>query len=344
MVFNRLPKELISKSLKWCFVFGYRWVTITLIDGISLCGVISNLYIDIPFVNHKPDERDSILSGTITGDCSYTDGAVVLGDSLHFSTRVYFIPCDRIAGITAFYYAEEKLLYDQVKNEDYSKKEGYYYDDNGIIDNLIDDLFHKCLALGFMIHFNRVHELRVVGSQTFEWKGLYTLTEYPVYVDWEYLNNMSGGINSIGVGVSPLSGSISWEKSLYSFRKELMNKKILDISSISKSDVGAIVIDAYIDDIYVKNGKKNIVPYETMEGDKWFPVILSEEPIKDDSDLQRGKWCIGYLREKCMMLPKKVFQTTQSPFKIQGEIVPMYLRTPIGDSEFIFKVRNISSK
>ena len=123
-----------------------------------------------------------------------------------------------------------------------------------------------------------------------------------------------------------------------------MNKKILDISSISKSDVGAIVIDAYIDDIYVKNGKKNIVPYETMEGDKWFPVILSEEPIKDDSDLQRGKWCIGYLREKCMMLPKKVFQTTQSPFKIQGEIVPMYLRTPIGDSEFIFKVRNISSK
>lgn len=365
MAFKAVPQEDLIKAVEWCFESNNCTLILTLIDGTSICGIISGHYSILGLGGLFKEARAQ--------DCCYTNKEIILQDRRQFHEKDYFIPFEKIAGITAFSYSQEevnedalnlylkKLEPDKLLRDDrnigdlvflsqYNKitiqekivNNGRYHIAMGFHDALLDDLYIKCRKLGFLISEYHCNYYRIV-SRPFAWGELKSETEYPMYVDWEYINNISGGINSIGVGILAVSGSVSWQKSLYSYRSKLMEKKSQNISNISKRDTGAVVIKAYVDHIYMKTGKKKTVPYEFFAGDKWFPVILSEKPIQDDYDLQSTKWCVGYLKEKCMTVPKIAFEATQSPLKIQGEIVPMSLRTPFGNSELVIKIRNISS-
>ena len=358
MVFSAMSQEAIKEFVEWCFDHNNNALIITLVDGTTICGFISGHYSSFSF-------KDNIEKEAKAQDCCYTDKEVILQDTRQHLEKEYYIPFEKIAGITAFAFSQEsfkindgkfpfdldgfnqedKKGYDRNKKQkEYEARldiEGKYHTPISIKDILLDDLYDRCTELGFSIK-QQYFLYFGVSSRPFAWGELKPETEYPMYADWEYISNLSGGINSIGAGIMVASASTSWQRSLYSFRKKLMNKHSQEIISIKKGDTGDIVINAYIDHVYVKTGKKKTIPYETLEGERWFPVILSEVPIKENDDLQSGKWCIGYMREKCMLVPKPAFEVTQYPLRIQGEIVPMTLKTSFGDSKFVIKIRNIS--
>lgn len=153
---------------------------------------------------------------------------------------------------------------------------------------------------------------------------------------------MAGGINNIGGGCV-VSASLGFQKSLSYEQRKLMRKKATDIGAVFGSKNDSIVIKAFIyhDFFKKRRGKRNITM--DMEGEEWSAVLISDKPIKDKKELLYDNWCVGFMKDKCMQLPKMVFKDMQMPVKIQGEVIQMPIDTAVGTSRVFIKIRNIET-
>ncbi len=363
-MFEVMPKDEIIRMVDWGYENDNYTLLITLIDGTSLVGWIPYKITRFDKNGERPVEAS---------ECCYTNDAIILVDERPFEEKDFYIPFDKIAGISATEFEQESIDYDLLKEyrdifeEEITDKidtslklfrgiisqdekeeigrileqQGIYHNDKCFIDAMMDDLFSKCQKKGFRIDRKNGFHYSLC-TDIFAWGELKFKRVYPMYTDWDYLSRVSGGINSIGGGFV-VSGSVAWEKSLYSVRKRIMKKRIKSLSDIDKTKEDTVIIGGYIDHVYIKKGKKKKTSHVQMEGFNWFPVIISEEPIRDENDLVGRNWCVGYMRESCMQVPKLAFEETQTPLRIQGELMPMSVKTPFGESDIVIKIRNISS-
>ena len=393
-MFEKMPPVEIRKSLQSCFNNGIRGLIITLTDGTSFCGCISNIHFSSEGI-----ENIKLYH--------FTNKEIVFVDTRPSVDNEYYIPFEQIAALACFDFSQEIYAIEEPSNrfrdipvsskepvsfepitindlytrylEDHTsapttkiktmtewisegdaeetrllereaeitrklEKDGKYHNTKHIENYILDEMALVCRSKGFrcvhhiVLYAMRWHRRYIFGE-------VKSKTSFPMYADWDYIGHVAGGVNSIGVGIPFVSASTSWQLSLYSIRKNLMKKKSRAISSINEGDSGAVVIIAYLDFIHVTAKKKRIViPRENMEGDEWIPVILSKEPICDINNLKIGEYCIGFMKEKNMLVPKEVFNATRTPLLIQGEIMPTSLDTPFGNTRFAIKIRNISSK
>ncbi len=361
MKYKSMTREDILNAIEYYLSQDNNAFLVTLTDGSTLCGNVGSLY-------------DENISEVIEND-SLPFG--IVGDD--YDMRCW-IPLNQISGISAFKFYQEGFFLDSDKenpiylslcqalekkyeqdeiDEDYETEilelieelkqsivNGKYHSTVSFIDYCKIDLCKKCEKHNFVIEsdsglcFKYKRKLK-----PFAWGKIDSSSEWDLYADFEYINNISGGINSVGIGCEYGSISVAWGKSLYSERKKLMRKPLINIGDITEKTNDNVVIEANLDFYYAKVEKKKIVQYQSFEGDKWLPVILSNKSKRSQSlnDLKDEDWCIGYMREKDMLIPHDAFETVQHPLKIQGQVIPIPVKTQMGDKNFIIKIRNISS-
>lgn len=361
MLFKRINNEELKEAINYIYDAGIRAVIITLVDGNSICGLLPP-----PILRYYY----GALGDVEPQNYCYSGNELFLVDRRQFKEKGYRIPFDRIAGISALSYSQKGyptncLVFPQIQQkkqelydlrtekedvyqpnpnntEDPLLVEGVYHTKEGFEDSLLDELYIKAKRYGFPISYYQVSYLRPI-PKPFAWGELKTVYPFPIYADWEYINRISGGLNSIGAGLFIVSGSVGWQKSLYGIREQLMEKNVQRLDSINQSEMESVVISAYIDIVRMKKGSKMSMPYEVIEGEKWFPVILSEKRMSVSCDFKTKAWCVGYMKEACILVPKTVFESIQEPVKIQGEIIPISISTSFGNCKFAIKIRNISS-
>lgn len=135
-----------------------------------------------------------------------------------------------------------------------------------------------------------------------------------LYSDWEWFKSISGGINSIGIGIGPISGNVGWSKSLSKVFWDTIG------SSIKKNSQEAIIRG------HVKILQKMI----EIEGENWIRLNIS--PRKN---------LIGVCKRSNFLFPIKLFNKIDSLLTVYGDMTGLR-----GDSKkiVILKVRGIAFK
>ncbi len=316
------------------------------------------MYLQILSYGLKGGECDGRIDGKSLkedlkkGDCNDEDSFVVLRYGCMDRERDFFVPIERVAGITEFSYEQHmyvdlnaykpdiklaedipwSLIYDSVLHEgEYSTNYCFY-------DVISKVLYRKCKERGFLWKRLDVCHNSIEGS--FVFGALKAKEGSPIYIDWEYVSHKAGGLNNIGGGLM-VSASVGVQRSLYYEHGKLMRKKAADFGTVFENKEDSVVTNAFIYHDFFKKvrGKRNITM--DMEGEEWSAVLLSSEPIKDKKDLRDDNWCVGFMKDNCMQIPKMVFKDIQKPLKIQGEVIPMSIDTAVGTSKVFFKIRNI---
>ena len=362
MNFKKMDVKEIKKVVDYLFEERTKAVIITLIDGTSICGLLPprvQRYYDGELRNVEPQ------------DYCYSGNELNLLDTRQCKEKIYRIPFNNIAGICALSYSQKGYRMESLEfpftrekktglcnsitsktivnqrllriDEESLMNEGRYQTGKGFEDLLLDDLYTKCKQYDFPISVIHALYYRII-PKPIAWGELKVKSNFPIYADWEYVSHVSGGITSIGAGILAVSGSIGWQNSLYGAREQLMGKEIQSLNSICQSEKNSVVISAYVDTVRLKKSNKMTIPYESIEGEKWFPVILSEKKIGISEKFRPKEWCIGYMKESCILVPKIAFESIQEPLTIQGEIMPISLNTSFGECECVIKIRNISAK
>jgi len=182
---------------------------------------------------------------------------------------------DFYAGIIT---CDKKIKYGKIimKNNDFLFKQIFINDNNMIIKNEsiinilkldILSLFPSFLSLytKFNTQENNKISIYSYGSSFYFNKNL--LKNKPLYIDWDWLYRISGGINSLGLGIV-ISGSVGWEKSLFKIFIEKMNNlntlQLAEINSYSKSDEFCIITPNI--NICYDDSQNNLF----MEGHEWI--------------------------------------------------------------------------
>jgi hypothetical protein len=135
-----------------------------------------------------------------------------------------------------------------------------------------------------------------------------------LYSDWEWFRSISGGINSIGVGILTGSGNIGWSKSLH---KVFWDK----IGSSPKTTSEEAVI---------KGRVKVLHKMIEIEGENWLELKVSSK-----------KHLIALCKRRNFLFPIKRFNKIASSLTLYGDVSRF-----TGDSKklTIFRVRGIAFK
>lgn len=167
-------------------------------------------------------------------------------------------------------------------------------------------------------------------------KGLSIKRGTPLYSDWKYLYLISGGINSIGVGVPILSISTGWDSSLWSE----YGKKLAKVNSFeSIENLSEATISGYLKFVYhIKtDGLERIVDYLDMEGERWLPAYIFKDNLPEGDNAK--EWYLVYFKESQLMVPKELIENSKQPITVFGEIVPAATICDRGETNIFIKAR-----
>lgn len=244
-----------------------------------------------------------------------------------------YIPLDKIAGINIIKYIENKIMIDSENSRIHP----------AINKSAYDYMKEDSLSYANKNNFHINHDICLyclIATKPFKWGDLSYKTDTALYADWNYLQNISGGINALGVGVGIFSLSSGWSKSLWTQFKNKVKQKSIDINKINSENEA--VIQGYISFIKsyheLPNFETSIDTIE-MEGATWIPAIISNKKILNTVDIQNNTWTLIYLREDGMMFPLNVWDRISNPIKIYCEIIHATISTEFGTIPFYLKAR-----
>lgn len=161
----------------------------------------------------------------------------------------------------------------------------------------------------------------------------------PLYSDWSYLQYISGGLTSLGIG-TPLGGlEFGWSESLW---KIFMKKVKGDPSSFNeiraRNDVVLKGFLSFINHKYILHSDE-FYDVLQMEGETWIAAALSDKKVRTSDELKRADWSLIYFKEKNLMLPIKLLEKIADPVVIFAEIIPACIKTQAGNRDYFLKAR-----
>ena len=282
-------------------------VQITLTDGTTVCGCIQKVY------SYNSD-GERVYKDNIKNNC------LELYYGQTFNEHSIYIPASDIAGLNALQYKEnydcfedenrknrffgfdksksstssdcskkhEESKHKQEKNEAKTYEKSIYH-------SFFEKLIEVAKQKNFQIkrHF---YQYSLGARRTFVWKDIELNVDTPLYSDWSYLERISKGLNSIGVGFM-VSLSAGWDNSLWAlFKKKTNDKKtqILDAKNMNEAVLEGHVhfIERYTNFPLLEK----TVDYINMEGSNWLPAVICTNKVKNIYEIEDKEWVIAYFR------------------------------------------------
>lgn len=324
---NITPMDQIEifKAIDYCYQTKQYTIQVILVDGKTVLGSI-------------PAQVSTYTVGTgerkvpSSKDRCFLNNALIIYYGKIFHEHSIYIPLDIIGGINIINYEEDVIELDS--DPIYSPATNM-----SVSDYIFEDLFSYAIKNKLEIepHF---FQYMLVATKPFVWGDLSYKADVDLYADWNYLKNVSGGINSLGAGVGVFSLSGGWTRSLWSQFKDKVKQKRVDICKIE--DECEVVIQGYITFIEyypefpVLKGSVNTAE---MEGGRWLSAIISTKRISSVSEINGGQWALIYLREDGLMFPKMAWERISNPINIFCEVVHTFVVTEIGTAPFFLKAR-----
>jgi len=259
--------------------------------------------------------------------------------SQSFKDCVVYVPLDIIVGINVLSFTQKKQK--KLLDEDVG---GPKYYNKSAEDILFQDLLETAHELGFPIDLSpQAFALGPISlkSEQIEFTEVNFTNETALYSDWGYLQRISGGINSIGVGIPFASLSAGWSKSLWFEFKKKMGEKAKALSSAclgTEAFVSGFIsfFDIGEEDSTNQSPKSSCL---IMEGASWVPAVISDERV-DSAELLNGlNWCLTYFREDGLMFPIALWLRVNQPIRIYGEVVPVTIKVAGRDHPCYLKAR-----
>lgn len=204
----------------------------------------------------------------------------------------------------------------------------YSYHDNH--DYQMHDDKQDCL-------YAHYHEHHSVLVNEIRWGRAEPQDNIYLYADWEYINRVKYGVNSIGIGIPYASFSIGWESSLWKELSIMVNKnRLIPLDEIQNQSSG--IIEGHINFQKAVNRTLNRtdIQYVEMEGSKWLPAIISDDTYDKQ---QKVNWGVVYFRNEGLMLPVDAWPAFDSKVTIFGEFIPVPIKTSFGDTKYFIKAR-----
>lgn len=282
------------------------WYMLTLTDGISL-----------PF-----------KIGISSSENAFSRPGYLMSDI--WPGQMVFIPLNRIAGLSTFNFKQETIETPAIDDEAGNVNES-------AAEVLRDFLLENANAMGFLIEHNMVLYRHHRMETKIEFTDVTFSDGTALYSDWGYMQRISGGLNSIGVG----GISAGWSKSLWALFKKKIRTRTTALEEIcSKQEAVISGFVTFIDENTNSDGK---YPKEKsgleMEGANWVPAAISSQKPDSPDDLIKIGWQLIYFRDDGVMFPLKSWDFISQPVHIFGEIIPVKAKTTMGDQACYLKAR-----
>lgn len=326
-----MPETQIFEFIDACFLNKKYTIQITLIDGKTFLGTIpSQVTIFKPATNEEV--KPSSSERCFLNDCLIIDHNEV------FNEHSIYIPLDIIAGISSICYHEKTLKSNSDIDVDFLK-DNLNYSNVSIRQYMFQDLLTYAIKLKLKVV--RHHLLYSLGQfRPIVWGDLSYKSDTALYADWHYLQNISGGVNALGVGIGVFSLSSGWSDSLWNQFKKKVKQKNIDICEINTENEA--VVKGYIS--FVKrystpHSIESSIDFIEMEGSKWIPAIISAERIVNTSDIKTNIWTLIYLKEDGLMFPLNAWDKISNPITVYCEVIHITISTEFGTIPFYLKAR-----
>lgn len=320
-----MDKSKIFETIDYCYQKQKYSIQLTLTDGKTISG-------DIPCQVSIFTIKDR--EGTISPSksrCFLHDSLIIYYGGI-FNEHSIYIPLELIAGISIIDFEEAVIELDL---------EPSFYPNNNLSAN--DYIFKDLMS------YAKEHQLEIESysymyslllRKQFMWGDLSYKADVALYADWNYLKNISGGVNSLGAGIGIFSISGGWSTSLWSEFKNKVTQTSIDICDITNESEAVIhgyvtFIEYYPDYPTLKSAVDTV----EMEGAIWLPAIISLKKIKNISDIIENQWALAYLRNDGLMFPKDAWERISDPISIFCEVVHSSVATEFGTAPFYLKVR-----
>ena len=321
-----MPRTQIFEFIDICFLNEKYTIQITLIDGKTFLGTIPS---QVTIFKLETNEKVTPSSK----ECCFFKDCLILEYNKPFNEHSIYIPIDIIAGINVFDYQEQKNKFE------FEPKTISPALNRSIYDYMFEDLLSYASKVDWKIipHFCE-YSLRAVTP--FTWGDLTYKSDTALYADWNYLQNISGGLTSLGAGIGIFSLSSGWTESLWSQFKKKVQQKSIDIDKITTEN--EIVVQGYI--IFIKHYSDLSIlegSYDTieMEGAEWIPALICNKRIANITDIKNCKWSLVYLKEDCLMFPIKAWERISNSISLYCEVVHVSISTEFGHTPFYLKAR-----
>jgi hypothetical protein len=287
-----------------------KCIQITLTDGTNICGSISK-------------------------DC-IQDNCLELYYNKIFNEHSIYLPIDKISGINILEFTENiEYISEESKNYTYS----YSGINKSAYDSFFEILFGVATKKQFRIerHF---FQYCLVAQKPFIWKDIQLNIDTPLYSDWSYLERISKGLNSIGIGITLASISAGWDRSLWDLFNKKVNEKSIKMSDAHKTNEATLKGHIMFIERYVNlPSLEKIVDFVNMEGGTWLPAIVCVEKVKNILELEGKDWALTYFKTDGFMFPQEHWERIQQKIVVYGEIVSVPISTEVGEIPFFLKAR-----
>jgi len=245
-----------------------------------------------------------------------------------------FVPFGKIAGIAPLPYRQER---------EPLPRHRYLYSESPADRVIFDETLRKASVRGFEVRRHPPGVCFLEAREPVCYGEIKFTAETPLYCDWNYLSNKSGGINNLGVGFGLISFSAGWSKSLWtSFNRKVTNRKVSLRKICGRSDA---TLSGYISFLVnkVKSSDEEEIMYKEetlhMEGVRWLGSVIAEGRVISSKQLGKTSWAIVYFREDSFMFPKSLWEKITDPITLFGEVVNFSFKTEFGDSKCFVKAR-----
>ena len=243
---------------------------------------------------------------------------------------IIFIPLNIIAGISFIDYTENLLsplsLVSNKSSYDLMLEESLIYAESHNFETF---------RLGTIYDSNYI-----ISKKLFKWGDLTYKSNTALYADWNYLQNVSGGLNCLGAGIGIFSLSGGWSESLWNQFQKKVQQRSIEICNIDTENDA--VVKGYIH--FIKH-YTNIPYFEPsidiieMEGSKWIPAIISTKRNIDKLDNKTNSWALMYLKQDGLMFPLKAWEKISNTINVYCEVVHVSISTEFGTIPFYLKAR-----
>ena len=213
-----MEKFKIFEAIDYCYQTQKYSIQLTLTDGKTVSGNIPCQVSTFTLESRKefipPSKSRCFLHNSL-----------IIYYGRTFNEHSVYIPLEIIAGISIIDFEEDEIELDL---------EPSYSTDTNLS---VNDYMFKDL-----ISYAKKHKLKIEPhhyqyslflTKPFSWGDLSYKADVALYADWNYLENISGGVNSLGAGIGVFSLSGGWTKSLWSQFKNKTTQKSKDICKIS---------------------------------------------------------------------------------------------------------------
>ena len=289
------PKEILDFVRKSRDV-GMRYLLITLIDGNHLIG--RNGY-------HEGSKKKNHVI------LSFFKGSISIDT---------FVPFNRIAGISLWNVEQEMEF---TESEDVDEED---LNQESLDSILRTELLEKAKHYDFDTHISMLAarlttEKPTLGKPNFSGFTLLYCNDELIKGDsfWERVKTVKMIIPGIGVGAD-----VDVERKIRSLAKKKVVQKISSLSNLKGNSNKKIVVRGFIQILAKSNGSDWT---ETMDGKEWVYMALSEDRVKEFSELDNMHWCIFAGSKDKWIYPLKSIDKIEEPVNVYGEFIEMTIGT-----------------